>query len=115
MFGYWDALYFLYAFFIGLVISYLLMKWAEKASTGTRRAGEGTKIYISGEDQDKIIPHFEHFEGYFTGRHVMWGLIRGAQRMFLAFRKEHTGLLTDYVAYLLLTVAIVLGALVIWG
>ncbi|MDN5320650.1 MAG: hypothetical protein PWP49_1070 [Thermococcaceae archaeon] len=115
MFGYWDALYFLYAFFIGLVISYLLMKWAEKASTGTRRAGDGTKIYISGEDQDKIIPHFEHFEGYFTGRHVMWGLIRGAQRMFLAFRKEHTGLLTDYVAYLLLTVAIVLGALVIWG
>ncbi|WP_087037623.1 hydrogenase [Thermococcus litoralis] len=115
MFGYWDALYFLYAFFIGLVISYLLMKWAEKASTGTRRAGEGTKIYISGEDQDKVIPHFEHLRGHFTGRHVMWGLIRGTHRMFLAFRKEHTGLLTDYVAYLLLTVAIVLGALVIGG
>lgn len=115
MFGYWDALYFIYAFVIGLLISYLLMKWAENVSAGTRKAGDGTKIFISGEDQDKVIPQFEHFRGYFIGRHVMWGLIRGINRMFLIFRREHTGLLTDYVSYLLITVAILLGLMVIWG
>ncbi|NJE25784.1 hydrogenase [Thermococcus sp. MV5] len=115
MFGYWDALYFIYAFVIGLLISYLLMKWAENASAGTRKVGDGTKIFISGEDQDKVIPQFEHFRGYFTGRHVMWGLVRGINRMFLTFRREHTGLLTDYVSYLLITVAILLGLMVIRG
>jgi len=115
VFGYWDALYFIYAFIIGLLISYLLMKWAEKASVGTRKEGDGSKIYISGEDQDKVIPQFEHLQGYFTGRHVMWGFIRGINKMFLTFRREHTGLLTDYVSYLLITVAIVLGVMVIWG
>ncbi|WP_324736526.1 hydrogenase [Thermococcus sp. SY098] len=115
MFGYWDALYFIYVLIIGLVISYILMKWGEKASMGTRRVGDGTKVYLSGEDEDEVIPQFEHLRGYFTGRHVMWGLIRGINRMFITFRREHTGLLTDYVAYLLVTVAIILGVLIIWG
>jgi len=115
MFGYWDALYFLYVLAIGMIIAYMLLKWAEKSSMGTRRTGDGTKIFISGEDEDNVIPQFEHFHGYYTGRHTMWGLIRGIHRMFLIFRKEHTGLLTDYVTYLLITTAMVLGALVIWG
>ena len=115
MFGYWDALYFVYVFTIGLIIAYLLMKWAERVSSGTRRTGAGAKIFLSGEDQDNVIPQFEHFRGYFTGRHIMWGLIRGINRMFIAFRREHTGLLGDYVNYLLITIARVLGALIIWG
>ncbi|AIF68669.1 hydrogenase [Palaeococcus pacificus DY20341] len=115
MFGYWDALYFLYVLAIGMIIAYMLFKWAERSSMGTRRTGDGTKIFISGEDEDNVIPQFEHFQGYYTGRHTMWGLIRGIHRMFLIFRREHTGLLTDYVAYLLITTAVVLGALVIWG
>jgi len=45
----------------------------------------------------------------------MWGLIRGINRMFIAFRREHTGLLSDYVSYLLLTTAIIVGALIVWG
>ena len=115
MFGYWDALYFVYAFIIGLIISYILMKWGEKASMGTRRVGAGTKVYLSGEDEDEVIPNFEHIQGYFIGRHVMWGLIKGINRVFIAFRREHTGLLTDYVSYLLITVAIILGVLIVWG
>ena len=115
MFGYWDALYFVYVFGIGLLISYIIYKWAERASTGTRRTGDGTKIFLSGEDQDNVIPQFEHFRGYVTGRHVMWGLIRGINRMFIAFRREHTGLLSDYVSYLLVTTAIIVGALIVWG
>ncbi len=115
MFGYWDALYFIYVLVIGMLIAHMLSKWAEKVSMGTRRSGDGTKIFISGEDEEKVIPQFEHFRGYVTGRHTMWGLIRGIHRMFLIFRREHNGLLTDYVAYLLITTAVVLGALVIWG
>lgn len=115
MFGYWDALYFVYVFIIGLIISYIIYKWAERSSTGTRRSGDGAKIFLSGEDQDEVIPQFEHFQGYVTGRHVMWGLIRGINRMFIVFRREHTGLLSDYVSYLLITTALILGALLIWG
>ena len=115
MFGYWDALYFIYVLLIGLIISYLVFKWAERSSMGTRRMGNGTKIFLSGEDEDNVVPQFEHLKGYFTGRHTMWGLIRGINRMFIAFRREHTGLLSDYVAYLFITVAIILGVLIIWG
>jgi len=115
MFGYWDALYFVYVFTLSLIIAYLLYLWAERSSMGTRRVGDGTKIFLSGEDQDIDIPRFEHLKGHVTGRHVMWGLIRGIQRVFLYFRREHTGLLSDYVSYLLVTTAIVVGILVVWG
>lgn len=115
MFGYWDALYFVYVFTLSLLISYAVYKWAERSSAGTRRTGDGAKIFLSGEDQDNVVPQFEHFRGYFTGRHVMWGLIRGIHRLFLVLRREHTGLLSDYVSYLLVTTAIIVGVLMVWG
>jgi len=115
MFGYWDALYFVFVFIIGLVLAYLLDQWAKRSGMGTREIGEGTKIFISGEDPDKVIPGFEHLEGHYTGKNVMWGLIYALKRFFTALRADHTGLLTDYVSYLVIVTAFVLGVLLIWG
>ncbi|WP_048146629.1 hypothetical protein [Pyrococcus abyssi] len=115
MFGYWDALYFILVFIIGLVLAYLLDAWAKKAGMGTREVGDGTKIFISGEDPEKVIPGFEHLEGYYTGRNTMWGVIYGVKRFFTTLRKDHTGLLTDYVSYLLMTTAFILILMLIRG
>ncbi|ACJ17080.1 membrane bound hydrogenase, MbhI subunit [Thermococcus onnurineus NA1] len=115
MFGYWDALYFVFIFIIGLIIAWMLNEWAKKSGMGTREAGDGTKVFISGEDPDKVIPGFEHYEGYYTGKNVMWGLTYALKRFFALLRNEHTGLLTDYVSYLLITTAFVLGVILIWG
>ncbi|AEH24812.1 hypothetical protein [Pyrococcus yayanosii] len=115
MFGYWDALYFVLVFIIGLILAWLLERWAAKAGMGTREVGEGTKIFISGEDSEKVIPGFEHLEGNYTGRNVMWGLIHGVKRFFTILQKDHTGLLTDYASYLLMTTAFVLVILLLRG
>ncbi|AEC50941.1 hypothetical protein PNA2_0023 [Pyrococcus sp. NA2] len=115
MFGYWDALYFVLVFIIGLILAYLLNEWAKKSGTGTREVGDGTKIFISGEDPEKVIPGFEHLVGYYTGRNVMWGLIHGVKRFFSALKSDHTGLLTDYVSYLLMTTAFILILILIRG
>jgi len=74
MFGYWDALYFVFIFIIGLILAYLLDQWAKHSGMGTRETGDGTKVFISGEDPDNVVPGFEHYEGHYTGRNVMWGL-----------------------------------------
>jgi len=113
VFGYWDALYFTLVFTVGLVLAYLIERWGRRA--GTRETGEGTKVFISGEDPDKVIPGFEHLEGHYTGRNVMWGLINSLKRFFTALKREHTGLLTDYVSYLVIVTAFVMGVLLIWG
>ena len=52
MFGYWDALYFVLVFIIGLILAYFLDLWARKKGMGTRKTGDGTKIFISGEDPE---------------------------------------------------------------
>ncbi|ANF22459.1 hydrogenase [Thermococcus piezophilus] len=115
MFGYWDALYFVFVFIIGLILAWLLERWAAKSGMGTREVGDGTKIFISGEDSDKVIPGFEHLEGHYTGRNVMWGLTYALKRFFTALKADHTGLLTDYVSYLVIVTAFVMGVLLIWG
>ncbi|AMM54766.1 hydrogenase [Pyrococcus kukulkanii] len=115
MFGYWDALYFVLVFIIGLILAYLLERWAKSAGMGTREVGDGTKIFISGEDPEKTIPGFEHLEGFHTGKNTMWGLINGAKRFFATLRADHTGLLTDYVSYLLMTTAFILVVILLRG
>ena len=115
MFGYWDALYFVFIFIIGLILAWLLNEWAKNSGMGTRETGDGTKIFISGEDPDRVVPGFEHLEGHFTGRNVMWGLTYALKRFFTVLRADHTGLLTDYVSYLLITTAFVMVVLLIWG
>ncbi|WP_297439307.1 hydrogenase [Thermococcus sp.] len=115
MFGYWDALYFVFVFIIGLILAYILDKWAKRSSMGTREVGDGTKIFISGEDPEEVIPGFEHLEGHYTGRNVMWGLTYALKRFFTALKADHTGLLTDYVSYLVIVTAFVMGVLLIWG
>ncbi|ASJ01522.1 hydrogenase [Thermococcus gorgonarius] len=115
MFGYWDALYFVFAFIIGLILAYLLDQWAKRSGMGTRETGPGAKIFISGEDPDRVIPGFEHLEGNYTGRNVMWGLTYALKNFFTALKREHTGLLTDYASYLVITAAFVMGVLLIWG
>jgi len=115
MFGYWDALYFILVFIVGLILAYLLDKWAKRSGMGTREVGDGTKVFISGEDPEKVIPGFEHLEGHYTGRNVMWGLKYALKRFFTALKADHTGLLTDYVSYLVIVTAFVMGVLLIWG
>ncbi|MDV3103814.1 hydrogenase [Thermococcus waiotapuensis] len=115
MFGYWDALYFVFVFIVGLILAYLLERWAKRSGMGTRETGPGAKMFISGEDPDRIIPGFEHLEGNYTGKNVMWGLTYALKGFFTALRNEHTGLLTDYVSYLVITTAFVMGVLLIWG
>ncbi|NJE85388.1 hydrogenase [Thermococcus sp. CX2] len=115
MFGYWDALYFVFIFIIGLILAWLLERWAAKSGMGTREVGEGTKIFISGEDPDKVILGFEHLEGHYTGRNVMWGLTYSLKKPLSAFQREHTGLLTDYAGYLIITAAFVIAVVLIWG
>ncbi|AAL81555.1 hydrogenase [Pyrococcus furiosus DSM 3638] len=115
MFGYWDPLYFIIVFIIGLILAYLLNLWAKKSGMGTREVGEGTKIFISGEDPEKVIPGFEHLEGYYTGRNTMWGLVNGVKKFFATLKNDHTGLLPDYVSYLLMTTAFILVILLLRG
>jgi len=115
LFGYWDALYFILVFTIGLILAYLLNEWAKRSGMGTREVGDGTKIFISGEDPDKVIPGFEHLVGHYTGRNTMWGLINGVRKFFSVLREDHTGLLTDYVSYLLITTAFILVVLLVRG
>ncbi len=115
MFGYWDALYFIFIFAVSFVLALAFDKWAKMSGMGTKKSGDGTKIFISGEDPEKVIPGFEHLEGYYAGRNVMWGLTYGLKRMFVVLQREHTGLLTDYVSYLLITTAFIMAVLLIWG
>jgi len=115
VFGYWDALYFVFVFIIGLIIAYLLDQWAKRSGMGTRETGPGAKIFISGEDPDRVIPGFEHLEGHYTGRNVMWGLTYALKRFFTVLKADHTGLLTDYASYLVIVTAFIMGVLLIWG
>ncbi|NPA48208.1 MAG: hydrogenase [Thermococci archaeon] len=115
MFGYWDALYFIFIFIVSFLLALALDKWAKKSGMGTKEKGEATKVFISGEDPEKEIKGFEHLEGYYTGRNVMWGLTYGLKRVFVVLQREHTGLLTDYVSYLVITTAFIMAVLLIWG
>ncbi len=90
MFGYWDAIYFVFVFIIGLLLAYLLERWAKRSGMGTRETGDGTKIFISGEDPEKVIPGFEHLEGHYTGRNVMWGGLTYALRASSQYSGETT-------------------------
>lgn len=45
----------------------------------------------------------------------MWGLINGVRKFFSVLREDHTGLLTDYVSYLLITTAFILVVLLVRG
>lgn len=82
---------------------------------GMREIGDGMKIFISGEDLDRIIFGFEYLEGYYMGRNVMWGLIYVFKNFFIVFRRDYIGLFIDYVSYLVIMMVFVLGVLLIWG
>ncbi len=105
--GSWNAVIFLGAVLISTFIALVLYTRGQK---GTVPKGEGKKPYLWGnptEIEGKPIS--------IPGSNVYWGFIEALKPYYKPMEKLHSGLINEYVFWLVVTMAIVISTVSFWG
>ncbi len=105
--GSWNAVIFLGAVLITVLIAVGLYSRGQK---GTVPKGEGRKPYLWGnpteiDGRPLVIP----------GSNVYWGFIEALKSYYKPMERIHSGLINEYVFWLILTMGIVISAVSFWG
>jgi len=102
--GTWNPLLWLLAFVVGLAVAVLIRSRGRKDC----RKGDGLKPFISGNEEP------ENAGGHIPASNMYWGFLESMRAYYLRLVPLHTGVLTDYVAWFLgiLALMIVIGLMV---
>ncbi len=96
-FGYWNPLFWLLAFVITLVISWLIWRMGSK-NHSTGETGQGCDPYISGTEKPS------NGEVHIRGGNLYWGFTDALSGYYKIIKPLHTGNISDYMlAYLAIT------------
>ena len=96
--GTWNPLLWLLAFAVALGIAWLVRTRGRKDF----RPGDGLKPFISGNEEP------EHGGGHIPASNLYWGFTEAMKAYYQKLVPLHTGVSTDYVAWLLGVMAIML-------
>jgi multicomponent Na+:H+ antiporter subunit D len=105
--GSWNTVVFLGAVLITVVIALVMYSRGQK---GTVPKGEGKKPYLWGnpteiDGKPIVIP----------ASNVYWGFIEALKPYYKPMEKIHSGLINEYVFWLVITMGIVISAVSFWG
>lgn len=105
--GSWNAVVFLGAIAITTIIALILYSRGQR---GTVPKGEGKKPYLWGnpteiDGRPIVIP----------GSNVYWGFVEALKPYYKPMEKIHSGLINEYVFWLVFTAGIVIAVISFWG
>jgi len=103
--GAWNALVFLAAFGLALLIALLIRSLGHR---GTTPKGEGAKPYLFGNPTEVDGKPLT-----VTGSHMYWGFTKALSKYYKPTEALHSGIVNEYVFYLVGTLAIVMLVLVL--
>lgn len=102
----WDPVIWLIAFVAVMVIAYLFRSRGEKKyKKGTDQA----KIFLCGEE----VPEAEW--RHIRAHNIYWGFFETLEGYYVSIMKPHTGIINDYVTWLIGVIAISAVVLFIVG
>lgn len=96
--GYWNPLLWLLALVVGLVVALAIRSRGRKDF----REGEGRAPFISGNKEP------EQGGGHIPASNIYWGFLESLKGYYARLVPLHTGVPTDYVAWLLGIMALML-------
>lgn len=105
--GSWNAVVFLAAFTISAVIAIVLYKLGQR---GTVPKGEGKKPYLWGNPTEVNGKPL-----HIPGSNVYWGFIEALKPYYKPMEKIHSGLINEYVFWMVATLGIVIAVISFWG
>jgi hypothetical protein len=107
--GYYNAFYFTIALGVSMLIAWAIQGWARRRAPPFDRGVEKGKVYLSGEDE----PSNE--ELHYLGHHLFWGFRQALSPYYKPAKRAHSGILTDYVLWMLLVAGVVLIVMILVG
>ncbi len=99
--GFWSVLVFIGAFVSIMIIASLIRSMGNKGFT--KRKGMGQPYYFG----NRVTA-----SARVSGGNVYWGFLKAMERYYKPVKAEHTGDANDYVAWLLITMAVILAVVV---
>jgi multicomponent Na+:H+ antiporter subunit D len=105
--GSWNTIVFLGAVLVTTIIALILYSRGQK---GTVPKGEGKKPYLWGnpteiDGRPIVIP----------GSNVYWGFVEAMGKYYKPMERLHSGLINEYVFWLICTIGIVIATVSFWG
>jgi len=103
--GYWNPLIWILAFAVAVLIVYIIRAFGRADYKG----GEQTKPFLSGMDtHDENALHIR-------AGNIYWGFMQALEGYYDVLKKNHTGIINDYVAWFVAVSAILLIVFFIAG
>jgi len=96
--GTWDPLYIV---FTAILIVLFGLFYFMFGGYSPKSDGEGAKPFLSGEDVEEYAKYAR-----MEGEHALWGLRSGFGKFFDLIKEWHSGVLTDYALWYMMTAAI---------
>lgn len=102
--GSWNAIVLVAAFAVALVVSLLIRSLGHR---GTTPKGEGAKPYLFGNPTE-----IDGKPLTVTGSNLYWGFTKALSRYYRPTEGAHSGLLNEYIFYLIAALVIVMAVMV---
>jgi len=103
-FGFWDPLFWVLAFIIGLVIAYVI--WSRGVSS-YKKGTEQERPYLSGN------PEPAKGDVHIRAGNLYWGFTEGIKGYYDRVIPAHTGITTDYLLWIFWVTGILLVIVVV--
>ena len=105
--GSWNTIVFLGAILVTTLVALILHSRGQK---GTVLKGEGKKPYLWGNPTE-----IDGKPMHIPGSNVYWGFIEALRPYYKPMEKIHSGLINEYVFWLVVTIGIVIAVVGFWG
>ncbi|MBN1896237.1 MAG: hydrogenase [Candidatus Aenigmarchaeota archaeon] len=100
--GYWNPIVWVAVVIIASVIVFMLRS-------------TGRKTFKNGAQQIPFYSGNEAPRGHIKASNMYWGFFESLEKYYIWLRKMHTGIINDYVYFLVIVIVILMAALALGG